>query len=329
MTEAIGFELTSADDTLHEPPVTADDWWTETFWFTFAVPERRLFGNYYLYFRPLHHSIGGGMTIFDDTGSAPWEIPFQSHQHHLPLPDDLDMRDAELRGGLFLRQLEPNRSFAFGIHNDEVHADLRFDAFAQPLLTLPKPRPPFTGAYHVDQPGRVTGTLTLHGERMTVDALLMRDRSWGRRADLRGVKAGYDYAFASPTDGFLGLSMDGGEDRVVMGFVIRDGQWSRAVGGRRHVERDAAGMPAAVDIEVVDELGRTVSAHGEPVSRYTNLIYPSMLVHQSLMRWEYDGNVAYAEDQDVWDPVQWRVFRRSALPLAFVDGVEVRQDEHG
>jgi hypothetical protein len=41
------------------------------------------------------------------------------------------------------------------------------------------------------------------------------------------------------------------------------------------------------------------------------MVYPSMLVHQSLVRWEYDGHIVYAEDQDVWDPVQWRAFRRS------------------
>jgi hypothetical protein len=312
MPESDPYTLTSDDDTLHTPPGGADDWWTETFWFTFAVPEARLFGNYYLYFRPLHNAMGGGISIFDDTGSVPWEIPFQSHQHHLPLPPELDMRDAKLRNGMFLHQLSANRSFAFGIHNDEVQADLQFDAFAEPLVTVPKPRPPFTAAYHVDQPGHVTGTLRLHGRRYEVDALLMRDRSWGRRADLRGVKAGYDYAFASQTDGFLGLSLDqGGEDRVVMGFVVRDGIFSRAVAGHREVTRDLSGMPVGIDIEVTDQLGRSVSAHGETLSRYTNLIYPSMLVHQSLVRWEYNGQTVYSEDQDVWDPVQWRSFRRT------------------
>jgi len=37
------FVLSSNDDTLHVPPGNADTWWTETFWFTFAVPERELF----------------------------------------------------------------------------------------------------------------------------------------------------------------------------------------------------------------------------------------------------------------------------------------------
>lgn len=310
MSHESDFVLRSDDDTLHTPPDAADTWWTETFWFTFTVPERELFGNFYLYFRPLLKSIGGGVTIFDGTGATPWEVPYYSHQHHLPMLADLDMRDARLPGGLFLKQLEPTRSYVFGVTNDEIDAKLRFDAFAEPLLTVPKPRPPFTGAYHVDQPGHVTGTLRLHGVEMTVDCRLMRDRSWGRRPDLRGVKAGYDYAFASDTDGFLGLSMDRGEDRVVMGFILRDGIMSKAVGGRRHVRRGDAGMPEAIEIEVLDALGRTVTAHGVVISQFSHFVYPSMLVHQSLIRWDYNGNTVYAEDQDVWDPVQWRAFRR-------------------
>ena len=221
------------------------------------------------------------------------------------------MRDARLPGGLFLTQLAPTRSYAFGVSNEEVDANLRFDAIAAPLLTVPKPRPPFTGAYHVDQPGHITGTLTLHGEQMAVDCYLMRDRSWGRRPDLRGVKAGYDYAFAAATDGFLGLSLDRGEDRVVMGFILRDGDMSKAVGGRRHVHRNENGMPETIEIDVIDALGRTVTAHGVVISQFSHLVYPSMLVHQSLVRWDYAGNNVYAEDQDVWDPIQWRAFRRS------------------
>jgi hypothetical protein len=313
MTEVREFTLSSEDDTLHAPSPRADTWWTETFWFTFAVPERKLFGNFYLYFRPLLNSVGGGVTVFDDRGSTPWESPFHSHQHHLPLPPDIDMRAGRLPGGLFLDQLEPNRCFRFGIANDEINAELRFDAISPPLVTVPKPRPPFTDAHHVDQPGRVTGTVELHGERMSVDCILMRDRSWGRRPDLRGVKAGYDYAYPDPDNGFLGLSMDRAEDRVVMGFIWRDGVMSKAAGGRRQVHRATNGMPVAIDIEVLDHLGRRAVAHGEVVSQFTNQVYPSMLVHQSLVEWDYAGTTTFAEDQDVWDPAQWRAFRREGV----------------
>ena len=39
------------DDHFH-PPTSDDPFWTETCWFTFAVPERRLSGQLYPFFRP-------------------------------------------------------------------------------------------------------------------------------------------------------------------------------------------------------------------------------------------------------------------------------------
>jgi hypothetical protein len=69
-------------------------------------------------------------------------------------------------------------------------------------------------------------------------------------------------------------------------------------------------MPDAIEIEVVDALGRTVTAHGVAVAQFSHLGYPSMLVQQGMVRWEYDDSIVYAEDQDVWDPVQWRALRR-------------------
>ena len=42
---------THPDDGFH-PPTSDDPFWTETCWFTFAVPERRLSGQLYPFLRP-------------------------------------------------------------------------------------------------------------------------------------------------------------------------------------------------------------------------------------------------------------------------------------
>jgi hypothetical protein len=47
------------DDELH-PPASADPDWTETCWFTFAVPERRLSGQLYPFFRRNQNVAAGG-----------------------------------------------------------------------------------------------------------------------------------------------------------------------------------------------------------------------------------------------------------------------------
>lgn len=42
------------------PPTSEDPWWTETCWFTFTVPERRLSGQLYPFCRPDQRVDAGG-----------------------------------------------------------------------------------------------------------------------------------------------------------------------------------------------------------------------------------------------------------------------------
>ena len=94
------------------------------------------------------------------------------------------------------------------------------------------------------------------------------------------------------------------------GYLMRGGEWSNLVSGQRTVERDAHGRPATVRVDAVDELGRVLEAQGTTVSRQVFTSYPDMFCWNSLARWEYDGRVAWGEDQDIWHPRTWRDFAR-------------------
>ena len=164
---------------------------------------------------------------------------------------------------MWLRCLEPGRVFRFGCENDDLSFDLTFDALCRPLLT--RQEPPFNHGAHIDQPGRVTGSFTLHGEALEVDCITIRDRSWGVRRAGRQPKVGYDHGTASADDGFLSISVDRkGDDRIGLGYLLRDGVWSNLVDGHRTVERDAEHRPARIEIEAVDELGRAAARHRPP-----------------------------------------------------------------
>ena len=63
------------DDHFH-PPTTDDPFWTETCWFTFAVPERRLSGQIYPFFRKNQGVTSGACILWDDTGSEIWNSKF-------------------------------------------------------------------------------------------------------------------------------------------------------------------------------------------------------------------------------------------------------------
>ena len=309
--------LTSADDTLHVPS-DDDPWWTETVWFPFFVPEHRLFGNYYLWFRPNLGICGGGLRLFDDTAVLPWDVPFNLYHRALPLRPDLDLRDAQVGDGIWLRALEPATSYAFGLDHPRCTLDVRWDAVSDPLIRRPSPTPPFRGGHHIDQIGHITGTLELDGATFTVDCLAPRDRSWGPRSDHKGVKAAYDWAFASPDEGFLVLSMDraadDADDRVVQGMLIRGGTMAKVVDGRRVARRRADGLPESFALTFTDALGRTVSASGRSVAVSTELVQRPMLLHQSLTDWQWDGHRAWGEDEDVWDPELWRTRGTRGLP---------------
>jgi hypothetical protein len=296
--------LTSEDDALH--PRTDDPWWTETVWFAWMVPERKLLGYFYPVFRPNLGVQFGGVLVVDDSATLPWELPFFEYDWHRRMPVDLDLRHMRLDNGMRLDCVEPGLAYDFGYEHRDLTFALRYEAIMPPLVT--RGTPPFNNG-HIDQIGRVRGSMTLHGDEIAVDCFAMRDRSWGPRQDGRQPKVGYAYATASPESCFLSISIDRkGDDQVSTGFHWRDGVWSRMASGTRRVDRDDHGRPARIVVDACDELGRGVAATGTVLSRQVFTAYPSMFCWNSLVQWSYDGTTCFGEDQDVWHPRRWREF---------------------
>lgn len=263
-----------------------------------------MLGYFYPVFRPNLGIQFGGISLFDASGSLPWEILVSDYGWHERMPADLDLRDAKLARNMWLRAVVPTASYEFGYEGRDVTIDLRFDAVMEPMVT--RAEPPYNKG-HIDQIGRVTGTMVLRGEEIAVDAYSMRDRSWGPRQDGRQPKVGYAYATVSPVHAFLTVSVErAGDDAVSLGFLQRDGQWSKVVSGERRAHRDEAGRPVGVTIDAHDALGRSLHAEGVPVAGQQTLIYPSMLCWNQLMHWKLDGEDAWGEDQDIWHPRKWR-----------------------
>ena len=257
-------ELTTDDDTFHPP--TDDPWWTETVWFAWMVPERKLLGYFYPVFRPNVGVQFGGVLVVDDSAELPWEIPIFEFGWHAQIPAGLDLRDAQLDNGHAHQGHRARSRLRVRVREPRPRArpPLR-GVRSQPLVT--DATPPFNKG-HIDQIGRVTGTMTLRGEEIAVDCFAMRDRAWGPRQDGRQPKVGYAYGTVSPEHAFLAISIDQqGEDLVSSGFLQRDGEWCRVVSGERTVERDERGRPTQITIDATDERGRALARGrhgGEP-----------------------------------------------------------------
>lgn len=305
-TAARNARFTSRDDRFHFAEM-GDDWWaTETAWFSFHHPERRLGGWLYTMVRPNIGTVAGGAWVWDDGAHLPWEALYSANYSALRLPREQDLDDCRLPTGVSIKVLEPCRRYALGFNDAErLTMDLVFEG-VMPPEPLTAAGSTFGSAHHFDQFGRVTGTIVLHGESIAIDCIGMRDRTWGRRPEDRPRQAAYVTGAAGPDHGFLAVTTgrpDG--DGVSYGFLRRDGRTISLATGERRVERDPReGWITRITLQARDQDGREFTASGVPVSRVI-LNRHAFIDVNSLVRWDLDGVAAWGEDQDMWPVHRW------------------------
>ncbi len=309
-----GGPFAASDDELHPPTDPDDPDWTETCWFTFTVPERRLSGQLYPFLKPTLGVASAAAYLWDDTGDQTWNCLYARQFWHLPLPDQ-PLSDLQLGNGACYRVLEAGRRYAIGYDDpdgEDVHVDLTFTGITEPHRLADS---------HVDQPGRYQGEIVLFGERIAVDAYGFRDRSWGHRtqhgAGIHGTsspRGGYSYATASDGEGFHAITMDFGDgDAIVIhGHLLAGGRWAALVSGQRDVlERDGAtGAPTRVRLVATDEQGRSLEAEGRTRNRIGILLNPNLWTWNCLTEWTWADQVAPGEDHDNWSAAGHRAFLR-------------------
>lgn len=293
-----------ADDDRFHPPPSPDPSWAETCWFAFAAPERKLGGTLYPLFRSGLGVCALGVAVWDASAHEPWRARYARRLWHVPIPDG-DLDDFEIEG-LRIRVVEPLQRYRVAYADgDRLGVDLTYQAVIPahaPLVT------PERG--HLDQPCHVRGTLTLDGEVIPIDAYEMHDRSWGPRDDLRRTRASYCYGIAGGEDSFLAMTFAGDErdesERVIAGFLVREGHKENLVSGTREVlARDPRGFPTRVCLQAADAAGRGLSAEGECLSRLAEQATPGMFAWMSLTRWSHDVGTCFGQDQEIWSPDTW------------------------
>lgn len=293
--------FTPRDDHFHFD-IMGEDWWaTETAWFSFHHPERRLGGWFYHLFRPTIGTVAGGTWIWDDSAHLPWEVPYSTNYSALAIPHDQDLDDIRLPTGVAIRVLEPCARYAITVDDgDRLAAQLVF-AGVMPPEPLTATGSTFGSAHHFDQFMHVTGHIVLHGEHIQIDCIGMRDRTWGRRPEDRPRQAAYVTGAVDADNGFLAVSNVRPEgDLVAYGFLRRSGRTVPLAAGERRVVRDAEhGWITRIEIDAQDAEGRSLRATGTPVSRIV-LNRHTFIDINSLLRWETDDGTAWGEDQDMW-----------------------------
>jgi hypothetical protein len=263
--------------------------------------------------RPNIGTVAGGAWVWDDTADLPWEARYSTNYATLRLPEGADLADIQLPTGVRQRVIRPLAEYEIG-YDDPGRLEIRLTFTAViPPVPLIATQFSYGHASHFDQIGRVVGHLDLYGERIPIDCLAMRDRSWGLRVEHRPRQTAYVTGVASDAHGFLALSEAGDEvAEVSHGFLLRDGTVAQLEHGRRMVDRDPrTGHTAQILIEAVDSEGRQLEACGHPVSRII-INRHSMIDSNSLMEWTVNGEQGWGEDQDLWPVHSWAEFRRAA-----------------
>ncbi len=305
--------FTDRDDCFHFDEMAGDWWATETAWFSFSHPERRLGGWFYTMARPNIGTVAGGAWIWDDSAHLPWEVLYSANYTALELPRDQNLNDITLPTGVSIRVIEPCMSYALG-YNDEprLQASLRFEG-VMPPEPLTSTGSTFGRSHHFDQIGRVSGDIILHGETIPIDCLAVRDRTWGRRREDRPRQAAYVTGVATPQHGFLAVTnVEADRNPVAYGFLHRAGRTLPLTRGERRLERDREnGWITRVEIQAHDTEGRALHAVGEPLSRIV-INRHTFIDINSLIRWEINGESGHGEDQDMWPVHRWARMRRNA-----------------
>jgi hypothetical protein len=298
------------DDSFH-PPTSDDPFWTETCWFTFAVPQQRLSGQLYPFFRPNQGVCSAGAFFWDETGSMPWNCLYAKNFWHLPMPEG-DLTDCRIANGIHYRCLEPLSKYELQYvdpDDGEVEVNLTFEAICPPN---------YLAGSHLDQPGRYTGSVRLKDQEIAVNSFGMRDRSWGVRSQFgTGLHSsgpghgGYSYATASESQAFHAITMDFGDGCVAIhGFLLRDGEYAKLASGRREVLERKEGYPTRVRLEATDELGRELQAAGRCVNRFGIHLNPNLFTWNCLTEWQFGSVSGWGEDHDNWSAAAFRRFIR-------------------
>ncbi len=307
--------FTARDDRFHADEMVGDWWSTETAWFSFAHPERRLGGWLYTLARPNIGTVAGGAWVWDDSAHLPWEVLYSANYTALELPRDQDLNDITLPTGVSIRVLEPCMSYALGYSDaSRLQATLRFEG-VMPPEPLTSTGSTFGRSHHFDQIGRVSGEIILHGETIPIDCLAVRDRTWGRRREDRPRQAAYVTGVATKRHGFLAVTnVEADRNPVAYGFLYRDGRTLPLTQGERRVERDKDNSwITRVEIQARDADGRELLAVGTPLSRIVINRHTFIDVN-SLIQWDINGEGGHGEDQDMWPVHRWSRMRRTARP---------------
>lgn len=169
-----------ADDFFHlagNPPGASV---TETYYFTFSIPEQGIHAFLYLWAHPNLKVLSGGVLIYQGKKPHYLAADYFNYLTYLDLSHvNADTGTVTLPNGF---QLKINKPFQ---EHELSFSDPRSGVSFHLLQTAAMPPAVRKGNHHFEQNMRVQGELRLRGKTYQVDCHSVRDRSWASRGRRR------------------------------------------------------------------------------------------------------------------------------------------------
>jgi hypothetical protein len=297
-------------------PRDDNPYWNESVWFSLSIPERGIHGMIQYYFRPNMGMLNGGPALWDPSGRYQWNCLYYNWSHLQAMPAGVDKFDMTARNSLSVKVIEPTQRYSIAYDKEGFQLDLEWRALG-PMheLKTGDAGQQATAKFHIEQPGRMTGTIRRHGEELAVDCFSMRDTSYGPREYESLARGGY-FWWISAAGSFHALCMGAGREATCIGgYLMKDGEMASLAEGRRTILEYGDLGPSRVAFEGTDTLGRTMRAEGriDPGLVFTG--YTDHTVVWSLTEWNWDGVTYWGDNQEFCPAETFRRIARGEIAL--------------
>jgi hypothetical protein len=294
-----------------------DPYWNESAWFSVSIPERKIHGAIQYYFRPNMGMLNGGPMLWDPSGNQTWDCLYYNWSHLQARPAGSQKFDMTANNSLQVQVLDPLRRYAIAYSNEDFELDLEWRAIA-PVheLVSNDPGQKATQKFHLEQAGRMVGTIRRDGETFPVDCYSMRDTSYGPRNYTSTASGGYFWGIAADSAFHAIAKGEGSEQTVIGGFIWKDGELASLVSGTRRVETFGRYGPSRVLFDAKDQLGRTITATGRIDDGFIFTGYTDHTVVWSLLEWDWNGVTHWGDNQEFCPALRFRRIARGDIKLA-------------
>ena len=290
-------------------------YWNESVWFSISKPEEKLHGFVQYYFRPNMGMLNGGPVLWDPSGTFQWNCLYYNWSHLQAMPPGAEKFNMRARNSLTVKVLEPLARYSIGYDKDGVRIDLVWEAIG-PVheLNTGDSGQQKTAKFHIEQPGRMKGTIWIDTRKIEIDCFSMRDTSFGPRDYEALATGGYFWGIAANSS-FHAIAMgDGDEQRLIGGYIYKDGELASLASGTRRVMEFGQYGPKRVVFEATDKMGRTMRATGVLEDGLIFTGYTDHTVVWSLIRWEWDEVEHWGDNQEFSSLTRFRDIARGVIP---------------